>query len=456
LIFFEGHLLAPGLVSPLLAGALWCLLAAGKRSRPLLALPTGLLMGLSMMGRPNLALLLPVGFIWLLLRFKAWKGRALVAGLAGLGVLAGFAPSTIHNALHGGGLSPVSSAGGISFYLGNNPQATGRFHVPRGEHIDASSHASYRRTLETLAERKLGRRLSASEVSGYWWGRGFAFWAERPGAALALTGRKLLLALNSQEQPIHHPFDFGREISPVLRFCLPFGVLFAFAAVGGLFGRRRLTGVGLLSLCAGVYLLSLVIFYVADRYRVAVLPMLAPLFACGVLALAERFRQGGFARIAPALGVLALAFGLTQLPLTSQAERDRILSAGWMRLGVAAGQRGDLDQAQAALERAVELAGPGRAATARLNLGILHLKRKRLVDAARLFSEAAVADPIKSRPWVLLARLAERQGQLELAISHWAQAAKRSLDPSSAQNQIQRLRLLLAARELAEPGPRAP
>ena len=456
LIFFEGHLLAPGLISPLLAGALWCLLAAGKRSRPLLVLPAGLLMGLSMMGRPNLALLLPVGFIWLLMRFKAWKARALVAGLAGLGLLAGFAPSTIHNAMHGGGLSPVSSAGGISFYLGNNPQATGRFHVPRGEHIDASSHASYRQTLASVAERELGRPLTASEVSGYWWSRGFAFWAEQPGAALALTGRKLLLALNSQEQPIHHPFDFGRELAPVLRFCLPFGVLFAFAVVGGVFGRRRLTGVGLLSLCSGVYLLSLVVFYVADRYRVALLPMLAPLFACGVLTLAERFRQGGFGRIAPALGVLAVAFGLTQLPMTSQAERDRILSAGWGRLGVAAGQLGDLDQAQQAFERAVELAGPGRAATARMNLGVVYLKRKRFVDAARLFSEAAAVEPERSKPWAQLARLAERQGQLELAISHWAQAAKRMLDPSSAQNQIQRLRLLLAMRQPAEPDPGAP
>ena len=68
MVFFEGTLLAPALVVPLVAGAFWALVAAGKRGNYWLAAPAGLLLGVAMMGRPNLGAMVPVAAVWLLLK----------------------------------------------------------------------------------------------------------------------------------------------------------------------------------------------------------------------------------------------------------------------------------------------------------------------------------------------------------------------------------------------------
>ncbi len=452
LVFFEGHLLAPVLVIPLTAGGLWCLLAAGKRNRSWLLVPAGVLVGLAIMGRPNLAVLLPVGLVWLLLRPWSWKRRIASAGLALTGLLVGLSPSMVHNALHGGGLVPISTAGGISFYLGSNPQANGRFHMPRGQHIDASSHQAYRRTLRLVAERNLGRQLDPSEVSSYWLGRGFEFWSEHPRRAILLSGKKLLLAINSQEMPIHHPYDFGREVASVLRFLPTFGVLFAFAMLGLFLAGRGRTGPVLLLACGAAYLVTLVTFYVSDRYRIALVPMLAPLAALGIVQLYRLFRFRGLRGTWPWLAVLLVAFGATQLPLTSAAERRSILAAGFNRMGKAEGDRGDTGRAEVYFRRSIELSGQGRGALARINLGIILARRGEYDEAERLYQEAAEAEPGSAAPRVMLARLCERLGRLRQAIEWWRQAAERMADPAPARREIGRLQARLDVVEV-EPGP---
>jgi len=297
-VFFEGQLLAPALTLPLTAGALWCLLVAVKRSKPWLLVAGGLLLGLACMGRPNLLVMLPAGLVWLLMRIRPWRRIWLSAGLLVVGVILGLSPSWIHNAVSGQGFVPVSSSGGHSFFIGNNPQATGGFHIPKGARIDDSDHAAYRRSLTLLAERAAGHDLTPAEVSAYWWHRGLDFWAAHPGQVLWLSGKKLLLALNSVERPIHHPYVFAEEVAPILGYLLSFGIVFPFAVLGVWFGRRRRAGVGLLLGCAGTYLLTMVAFYVADRYRILLLSALIPLAGLGMVELAYDPRQGSTAHLA--------------------------------------------------------------------------------------------------------------------------------------------------------------
>ncbi len=459
LVFFEGHLLAPGLVFPLVTGGLWCLLAAGLRERSWLLVPAGLLAGLALMGRPNLVAVLPVVLVWLVIRPWTWRRRLAAAGLAMVGLLIGLAPSTIHNLISRASLVPVSNSLGHSFYLGNNPQANGRFRVPRGEGIDPRSHAAYQQSLRRIAERAAGRSLTPGEVSSYWAARGLDFWGEQPGRALALLGRKLLLAINSQEQPIHHPIEFGQQVAPILRILLPFGVIFAFAVLGVTLAGRTTPGVGLLTACAVAYWFSLGVFYVADRYRLVMVPMLVPLAGLGMVALAVRFRERGFWGAWPALAVLAVAFALTQLPLTSAGERDRMVAAGFNRMGTAAGNAGDLVQAESAFRKAVELAGPGQGALARTNLGLLAQRRGDLDAAQRWYRSAVEADPDRPGALQALARLAEQRGRWAEAIGWWQQVASLQADSRATHQRIQTLRARLApppADPPPDPGAPAP
>jgi len=442
LIFFEGQMLAPGITVPLTAAAFWCLLSAGNRDRLWLLIVAGALTGLALMGRPNLLVVLPVGLIWLLLRSWSYASKALAVGLAAAGLCLGLLPSWVHNASSGQELVLVSSSGGHSFFIGNNSQATGGFHVPRGEKIDDSSHQAYRRSLTVLAERAQGQKLTPGEVSSYWYQRGFEFWGAHPGQALVLTGKKILLSVNGYERPIHHSYVFGEQLAPVLGWLVTFAVVFPFAILGILLGWRRYAGSGLLAVSGGAYLLTLVLFYVADRYRIMLLPMLLPLAGLGMVELAGRIKQVG-KKAWPYLLTLAVAFAVTQLPMTSEQAEAKAMSIGYNLMGKAEGERGDLARAEKHFRRAIELAGPGRGAVVRTNLGLILERRGDFETAKELYYEAAAASSQWRVVRIRLARMSEREGDLTEALHWWQEVADLQAEPEKALAEVKRLQMMI-------------
>jgi len=70
-----------------------------------------------------------------------------------------------------------SALGGINFYIGNNPKATGCFISPHGisispiEEIKTSIH---------YAEKESGKRLTPSQASHYWLLKGLKFIKDNP------------------------------------------------------------------------------------------------------------------------------------------------------------------------------------------------------------------------------------------------------------------------------------
>ena len=442
-VFFEGQLLAPAIATPLLTGAFLCLIRAGLRERTWLLLPLGVLMGLALMARPNLVVVLPVGGLWWLLRIRSSRGRLVGAGLALAGLVMGMAPSWIHNAIRGQGFVPVSASSGHSFYIGNNPRASGLFGVPRGERIDATSHAGYRRSWIALAEQAEGRELSLSEVSSYWLGRGLDFWAEQPGDALALLGKKLLLAVNSEEMPIHHPYYAIAELVPALKWLLTFGVVFPFAVLGVWLAGRRHGGVGLLAWSFAVYLFGTAVFYVADRYRVMLLPMTIPLAALGMMELAGRARQKGVRSCWPWLLVLAAAFAVTQPSFIAEESRVRARYGIYNLMGKAEGDQGNLEQAERLFRRAILIAGPDHGAVARTNLGLMLERSGETGKALALYRRAAAMDSEYRFVRLRLASLAERAGDPREAIRWWREIERLSADSEPARREIVRLQALL-------------
>ncbi len=445
LIFFESQLLAPAIKVPLCIASFWLLLRAGKRDRPWLLLPSGLLFGLTMMARPNLGVCLPVAGLWLWTQSGAFIRRLTGLSLALLGLGIGLSPSWIHNLSQGEAATPVSSAGGISFYIGNNPQATGAYHVPPGEHIDATSHEAYRMSLQKLAESDAGRSLSPSEVSGYWYKRGFQFWRKEPGLALALLGEKLLLAVNAEEMPIHYSYHFGREIIPLLGYLPTFAVVFPFAAMGVAMGRRRQRGVGLLIGCAGVYALTLIVYYVSDRYRLMLLPMLWPLAGLGAAQLTTLVSEGSWRRIARVLLVFGIAFAATQVPLVTESMRLQGIVSGYNLMGKAEGELGRLDQAEAYFQKAIQLAGPHHGILIRINLGIVFEKRGDFGGARMHYREVVEIAPENAFALGRLANLAEQQGDYEEALHWWEKLSVVLDDPAPARAAISRLKSRLRA-----------
>ena len=95
------------------------------------------------------------------------------------------------------------------------------------------------------AEKRSGKMLSPSEASRYWVKESIEYLQNNPFANLKLTGKKLLMFLNSYEIQDNHNFYFHQRYSKILQLLpINFGVVapfFMLGLLGMLFARRTST-----------------------------------------------------------------------------------------------------------------------------------------------------------------------------------------------------------------------
>ena len=86
--------------------------------RPIWAAVAGLMMGLSAITRENILIVIPVVVIyfWVSSKHRRWLAPALFLFLSILPIL----PVTVNNYKTSGDLVPVSTQGGMNFYIGNS------------------------------------------------------------------------------------------------------------------------------------------------------------------------------------------------------------------------------------------------------------------------------------------------------------------------------------------------
>jgi tetratricopeptide (TPR) repeat protein len=227
--------------------------------------------------------------------------------------------ATIRNILVSGEGILISSQGGVTFYQGNNPRADGTFTVPKGFSGDKAHQES---EAKALAESALGRPLSYSEVSSYWYGLGFDYWVANPEGAVALFARKVGYWVSSLELSSEYNLAAERCIQPGLKLAfLPFGLLLI-ATVGSLKRalRRnaRLAGYHLSFALAG--LLMGLIFYVSSRYRLCAAAHLAVFVGPAFDAALGQRGVAPWSSLKRQLAVVAIA--LTMLPWNDAPERQ--------------------------------------------------------------------------------------------------------------------------------------
>ena len=263
----------------------------------------GLFLGLSAVCRPNLLLLSPLYLLWTVIAGPGSPGskdpkRGPIPSIKGLKALAPYAlalilgsvvaigPVTLKNYKATGELILITSSGGLNFYFGNNPQANGIMKLPLGLGLrnDATMYASAHK----IAEAKLGRKLTATAASKYWFSEGTGYLKENPAKGASLYLKKLGLFWNSRELTHIYKYDFFRDYSTMLlgNPLTGFGPLAALGLMGALWmlgrGSREQR---LLSLIVFTYMASILLFFVSSRLR---LPVTIPLLLTSGYAL-KRF-----------------------------------------------------------------------------------------------------------------------------------------------------------------------
>ena len=396
-LFYPATLLLEGAQGTLLLAMLWLCVRAQESGQPARWIAAGACTGLAALARPTALLFAAAITAWAALRPGVTRRAGVVTGLAyALGVALLVLPATWHNARVGRDFVLVSYAGGMNLFIGNNPDARGEFDVPRIVPTAlADDPEEQRAVFAALAERARGRSLAPSEISAYWAGRALEFVREQPEAWLRLLTRKVVLSFNAYEPWNVRSLTLARDAAAGLRLpLLGFGVVAPLAALG-LFATRRewVRLVPLYAWLATVWL-TLWVFFVLARYRVAAVSVLALFAAAGVAALVRALRH----RRAREIAALGLALAGLVVAVNWPIAREN-LGIAWYNVANRYRERGEFERAIDAYLRA--LRGVPGYLSAYNNL-------------ARTFEDAGRPDDAVAA-WRALQVLAERQGSAQHA-----------------------------------------
>lgn len=418
-LYFEGQVLASFLGVFLGLLSLHLLLRSLDRGGKGLFL-AGLVLGIGAVGRPNLLFFLPFVILWILLR----EGGARRGAFAyGLGFALALVPSTAYNVAVSGEWIPISSHGGISFYLGNNEYTTGTYVPP--PQFGGTPEAIDIYDSKRLAESETGRSMTASEISSFWYRKSFDWIRGHPGRFAALLGRKIALYFNDFEIPLDYNYEFDRRLYPVLRLApVPFGVLLALAFVGMVRLPRDRPRGWLLVLFVVANAASVIAFFICARYRQTAVPAVAVLAALALVrmaedALARRWKR--FAAAAAGAVLIAVPFHVDVYrgEATSEARSACILGKAYAAAG---------DPVKAEEAYRVALAAFPDHVDSHMNLGMLDYQEGRAQGAVHEFSRATELAPGFAGAWNNLGNALREAGMPERAVTAIRRAVE--IDPS--------------------------
>ena len=367
-IFYEGVLVPATLIVFLNLLAVLLLVPEGRDPGSGRILVAGVVLGLSVVAKPVAMMLVP--FVIIYFYFRARRGDAREGGGEGVrerdmpaflkksvllaaGVIVALIPLAVRNYRISGELIPLTTGGGINFYIGNNERANGFYAVPfyEGEPIGGTPEEQQQR-MRSLAEADAGGQLSHGEISRFWMRKGLRYITNNPGAWGALVWRKFLFFWNRYERANVENMQFHRRFGGIIGLpLLTFGVVAPFALLGIFMTRNRWRELWLLYGGIIAYLAACVIFYVLARYRLPVVPFLLPFAGAAVTGLLKLLREGRRAEAAVLAAALLILVYFTNM--TVAADTPAGTAGNLHRLGNSYLARGDTTLALDAYRDAV-------------------------------------------------------------------------------------------------------
>lgn len=276
LIWISAYVFSESFYMPLALGGVLLLDAARARTDEeqstrgggALTVAAGLLAGVSILVRPGMLLFLPLAALWLIRR-RQWS-LALAFCVAAAVVVA---PWTLRNAHVYGRFVLVASEGGVTFWTGNHPLA-------RGEG-DLAANPDIKRA--DIAFRAAHPGLSAEELEPLYYRDAIAYILDYPGWWLALVAKKAFYTF----VPVGPSYTL-HSTRYLLASVIPYALLAPLAFIGlTRLLRRRNAATPLLLLALSVVMTSL-IFFPQERFRIPVLDPTVIVCASGVVAAGRR------------------------------------------------------------------------------------------------------------------------------------------------------------------------
>ena len=278
-IFFENLLLGETFSIFFNVLSLWVLVRAFREEeeRFIRVSVSGLLLGLSTLLRPNTIMAALFLFVFLIYleqtSGKKWVKAFILPAVFILFIGLVITPSAVRNFKLHKDFVPLSALGGVNLYIGNNPEANGKFTLTKG--IGTSLETMLNNSIDT-AEKNAGHKLKPSEVSSYWTSRAFDFIGSSPGTFSKLIFLKSSYFFNQYEFPDILDIAFVGQFIPFLNLHRGlYGALVVLGLFGGYLSLKQKRKAAFLPAVFFVgYSASVILFFVSARYRLPAVPVL--------------------------------------------------------------------------------------------------------------------------------------------------------------------------------------
>jgi len=404
-IYFEGELLLDSFLVFFDLLLILFLLKAKNNVKILNWLVCGLILGFSAITRPNILFFIPFVWLWIFLVFiKEGKLKKVFVFCATflIGSVLMISPVALRNYLVAKDFVLIASQGGINFLIGNNSNADGMSAVLYKEDWQY-------RDFEHMAEKETGRSLKPSEVSNFYYKKGIQFFLDEPEKAFKLWVKKCYIFWNKFEVSNNQDTYFFRRYSSLIRilpigFWLvgPLGLLgMVLSWLGGKEKVNTRKSILLPILFVFSYMLTVVMFFVTDRFRLPVIPFLIIFSAFALVWLWEKLSKmiahhGGESKKIALFFLLLFPFSiLTNSNFYHLSVGD--FSQAYFSLGNADLKAGKLDEA---LEKYNEaLSRNPLLSRVHMNKGIIFLRKKEYALAEKEFWLELKKNPQEDRAY---------------------------------------------------------
>jgi len=289
MVFYEAAFLRTGVLVFLNTLLVFLMVRAQRRPGPVKGIACGLVFGLAVLAKPNIAVMAAAAPYWLWLARKNAGTRK--TALMGSAVMAGFfltmVPLGIRNREAGVPMSSMTVRGPLEFVAGNHPDMPPDQWQPTPEIVD-------------LANRARGSLLrSVGVVLDYYRGR--------PLQLAAKEWTKTRAFLSGYEAPNSIDYYVEKRYVPIIRLLpVTWPVVLGLSIVGLWLCRRKFREQFPLFAYIALYSLGAIAFYVLARFRLPVVPALCVFAGAAVAEVAGMTRSGRWKSAAAAAAVAAL------------------------------------------------------------------------------------------------------------------------------------------------------
>jgi 4-amino-4-deoxy-L-arabinose transferase-like glycosyltransferase len=268
--------------------------AVSARKQSALWLLTGLLMGLSIITKPNSLLVSAGVLIWLWLKATAINLRVKWSLVMLAGVIVVVAPVAIRNYVKFNDFVLVTADGGKVFFHGNGPGADGmgmaglphQGFIEEGSKEPDYAHVLFRKHARLAS----GKNLKPSECASFWVRTTLSHIKSNFPSWLYLELKKFCFFGKGYEA-----HDIDSNYKNYLALCgkplIGFGVIALFGVIGMALSLGRIRRAFLLYWMILTYFATVMIFFASSRYRIPAAPFLAIFAAFAIHQIFDFIRR---------------------------------------------------------------------------------------------------------------------------------------------------------------------